>query len=689
MAKSAKYYNADDFNNYKRRLGKCLPPRTNVLAAACHIQSLFDANKFTFGFMGGLAMLCQGYKREMPDLHIAYDDKDFDRLKSKLESDQRVRLPTGANPLLPFKILVWTGPEYKDQGCTENASIELDLVPSGSCGTPRAGVLNRNLVQLSLNTSNGQKRPFKCLNTLFLVATMLSYCSARDLLWDPRKDLLFLCKNQSASLQRIRTELDLKEVRELFLDPPPIMAVTPPAPQTLPPFQPESLLSEHSNEARTSRSRYRNSGGPKGSSSGMSDQRPANGPRPQSIEHLQDPRQLSKIVGLQSVDVAKPQPVSAAAAVKQVRRSMPDLTAVHNTPTTLRAGAQTIETVSPSRHYHATFPASNVPSLPASTSQYQNRANSQLDCGGNFQPVHMRVKSETEIQIQNFSANKKTIANSMVSNRTISPGIPVQEIRSQKRSLHVVSSEIEEVSLQQYSQDRSINTCEGLHVVDPDGINTALERPHNTAYSQAQHQRHSSAPPPTISDLIFELEATVPVKHTVVAELSADPVVQSRVEHTTTRDPESFNVPASFRPSYPHTVSAPLGSGSLPASLVAGGASFHGHRQSLSHSESANESASGFSKQTNAYRYSSFVFPESGKDGNSSAALNDGIAPTYKAYRPFVVPDEHRSAGSLRPTDDPIHQRNASNDSTASYDSNKLAQEYRELLDFEGGFGTE
>jgi hypothetical protein len=89
MAKSAGYYNVDDFNDYKRKQGKCLPPRANVLAAACHIQELFDAKKFTYGFMSGLPMLCLGYKREMPALHIAYDDKDFERLKSKLESDRR------------------------------------------------------------------------------------------------------------------------------------------------------------------------------------------------------------------------------------------------------------------------------------------------------------------------------------------------------------------------------------------------------------------------------------------------------------------------------------------------------------------------------------------------------------------------------------------------------------------------
>ena len=89
MGKSASYYNVDDFNEYKKKQGKCLPPRINVLAAACHIQALFDAKKFTYGFIGGLPMLCLGYKREMPDLHIAYDDKDFERLKAKLGSNPR------------------------------------------------------------------------------------------------------------------------------------------------------------------------------------------------------------------------------------------------------------------------------------------------------------------------------------------------------------------------------------------------------------------------------------------------------------------------------------------------------------------------------------------------------------------------------------------------------------------------
>jgi hypothetical protein len=97
MAKSSGYYNVADFNEYKRKHGKCLPPRVNVLIAACYIQEFFDAKKFTYGFMGGLPMLCLGYKREMPDLHIAYDAKDFERLKSKLENNRRYATLGSAN----------------------------------------------------------------------------------------------------------------------------------------------------------------------------------------------------------------------------------------------------------------------------------------------------------------------------------------------------------------------------------------------------------------------------------------------------------------------------------------------------------------------------------------------------------------------------------------------------------------
>jgi hypothetical protein len=85
------YYNVDNFNKQKmqKEQGVKVPPRANVLAAANHIRSFFEGKKFTYAFFGGLEMLCLGFRRELLDLHITYDDKDFQRIKAKLEKDQR------------------------------------------------------------------------------------------------------------------------------------------------------------------------------------------------------------------------------------------------------------------------------------------------------------------------------------------------------------------------------------------------------------------------------------------------------------------------------------------------------------------------------------------------------------------------------------------------------------------------
>jgi hypothetical protein len=144
------YYNAGDFDKQRKEPGKesNIPPQANLLAAASHVRQLFENKKLTYGIMGGLEMLCLGRRREMPDLHIAYDDKDFNRIRAKLEANQRyarlvlahcrsptdthsVRLPEGMNPLFPSRILVQTGPAYHDTGCKGPATIEVNLVPSG------------------------------------------------------------------------------------------------------------------------------------------------------------------------------------------------------------------------------------------------------------------------------------------------------------------------------------------------------------------------------------------------------------------------------------------------------------------------------------------------------------------------------------------------------------------------------
>ncbi|KAL1798534.1 hypothetical protein ACET3X_002571 [Alternaria dauci] len=148
-----------------------IPPQTNVLAAASYVRRLFENKKFTYAIMGELAMLCLGHECDIRDVFIAYDDKDYNRIKKKLEADRRVRLPEGMNPLFPSKMVVQTGPSFLDAGCTGPATIEVTLVPSGSYETPSNGALAKNVVLLSHKT-DGVLRTFYGLNMLYLVSIM-------------------------------------------------------------------------------------------------------------------------------------------------------------------------------------------------------------------------------------------------------------------------------------------------------------------------------------------------------------------------------------------------------------------------------------------------------------------------------------------------------------------------------------
>jgi hypothetical protein len=128
-------------------------------------------------------------------------------------------------------------------------------------------------VLLSLK-SDGKLRSYKSLNILYLVRTLVQYCKVRDLEWDPREDILFMCRHYSAEVQSMRVQLDQKAVQEHFLgtpflaslspedqrrcyrillgtDPPPAMAITP-----HPPVQ-KRLASAANSTARLSIPSYR------------------------------------------------------------------------------------------------------------------------------------------------------------------------------------------------------------------------------------------------------------------------------------------------------------------------------------------------------------------------------------------------------------------------------------------------
>jgi hypothetical protein len=137
------------------------------------------------------------------------------------------------NSLFPAKVLVATGPKYKDAGCTDNIDIEVDLVPAGITssavdlypmltqppgdhGTPQSDALRNNQVMLRLQ-DGGKPEDYKGLNMLYLAKTTIAYCKSQDLVWDPKSDLLFLCQHYGNEIGAIRNQLDARQIQEHFL----------------------------------------------------------------------------------------------------------------------------------------------------------------------------------------------------------------------------------------------------------------------------------------------------------------------------------------------------------------------------------------------------------------------------------------------------------------------------------------
>jgi len=95
------YHNVEEPNKYKRQSQQepKILPLANTIAAATRIRQIFESKKLSYGILGGLEMLCLGHQREISSLHIAYEDKDLDRLKAKLQADRRYARALPCNKL--------------------------------------------------------------------------------------------------------------------------------------------------------------------------------------------------------------------------------------------------------------------------------------------------------------------------------------------------------------------------------------------------------------------------------------------------------------------------------------------------------------------------------------------------------------------------------------------------------------
>jgi hypothetical protein len=85
------YYNLEDYNAWKRNRGlkyRALP-WPNFLCAVDYVTGVLDGHGVTWAAVGGLSMLCLGQTRNMFDLQIIYNRREFRKLECVLESDRR------------------------------------------------------------------------------------------------------------------------------------------------------------------------------------------------------------------------------------------------------------------------------------------------------------------------------------------------------------------------------------------------------------------------------------------------------------------------------------------------------------------------------------------------------------------------------------------------------------------------
>ncbi|KAH6614150.1 hypothetical protein C7974DRAFT_417883 [Boeremia exigua] len=439
------------------------------------------------------------------------------------------------------------------------------------------------------------------------------------------------------------------------------MAVTPPAPQRIVQPQRNPEVAERDTDTRPPRSRYRQVNGQRSSSGGIVDHWVTKDTRPQSMDYIQDPGRLSYIQGLQCVNSAKPQPVSAEAAAKEARKSMPNLMAIRNPSHAMRASPKA------GPEYSQTY----------SGGAHAAHASSTFGYGGAFQPAYMRTKEEPRSHDRGFKLDDRSTTDSVHTTQTNSTGAAVSGLQSQQGSLHAVTPD-EQTARQQYFEDTS---APRLQVVGSEGVYGAPERARDAMQA---HQRNHSAPAPRVQpSSIVELDSTVSSNTIFVAKPPARPMM---AEQHAARDGEASNQHEYDVRSALHTSPALPERGSLPASLVAGRPGMHAHRSSPNHTGHSDGPTPTFStRHTNAYRYSSYA-PSSTEV--FEAFQNQGVAPIYKPYRPFVATDKLNRTDSLSSVYSPVHKRNASDIPNAKHDSITLtlAKEYQDLIGVQRGY---
>jgi hypothetical protein len=591
------------------------------------------------------------------------------------------------------------------------------------------------------------------------------YCRVRDLAWDPRKDILFLCQHYGEDIQRIRLQLDQKAVQQNFLgtslfsrlspqdqrrcyqvllgtDPPPVMAITPPAPlaghkhsasangvsdkprisshksspslnaQTSPellspplpgkshssrqqasdvPIQISELPAstnahqrtptEQGTAARDSRSRYRPISAPNTRNVSPVDAQitvPKMRHTRQHSQQLATPTQSQPSHRASSSQLQLPSSLASAPAGAHSSKSMPNL---NIGPLPPYAFSQTPLLNHPAPNPHIYMAPAEMSATPVPLNPGQQHTKSQVGLGG-----AMPIQRHNNLPITE------------------------QPMPPRARDAHQTQHQIRaELSASPMPEGRMTQ----LHVVNPDQSTTHEIQSQAGRCSYTSNDTQVQAPPAPI-----ELDATCPISH-FIAELSVDratpapdshhahsiqhksqvqqswslphpPLASTALQGSPVSPPDSYTTAEqqhAIRPLNPRIHSAPPTT--LPTSLMPGGSSTH-HRTS-----STTSSQAAAIPTTNASRYSRFYASLTPPSSTPASPQQ-----TYKAYHPApagmvlsppldgVAERESRGDGKLGGDGDGNvkngglgHTRNASGDSVGS---EELAREYRVVLP---GFG--
>lgn len=555
----------------------------------------------------------------------------------------------------------------------------------GSHGTPPNGMLSNNLVLVSLREP--KLKTYKGLNMLHLVKSLVHYCRARDLVWDARKDIVFLCRHYGEDVQSIRNQLDQKAVQQNFLgtpffsrlptedqrrcyqillgkEPPPAMAITPPmlhtshmqshsASETLKPrinshkssptlnvrISSEFLSPALPNKQKNSRQHHTGTSSQPvelaaTSQTSSNPQTSARDSRSRYRPISAPTSRLGSPEGLQTIDTLKHKSMDMSQSSKQhgglVHNSLPRIQQQHQQPQ---------------------CPVSPV-EMSATPAPYDFRKNYQthrLELEGDNARPQRRGNNSSLITNNPVAFEERTVFQGPQQARIEKSGTPLPA--SQTGSLHLVHPEGEPAPLQQWAPN-SDELTRRLHLVGAEGLYQAPLKQSSFVFEL------DAAPKP--NDIMAELSADIDAALQIQGkgqdqpqELSSEPVLP-KVQNTPALEDSPVSPPDSRfavitsppqhqefnRPSNPRTQSAPLAL--LPASLMVGGRSSHHTHQRVPSNGAPSQTApvQTLDTQTNASRYSHYYSPPSSTPNSNHASpqLNPARMSAYKAYHPPSMP---------------------------------------------------